>query len=213
MLVLGLYQPTGGTINIDGHGMATSAAKAVRAQTGTVLQEPYIFSGTIAENISFHDNAVSEQDIAQAATTAGLHEEIMAMPQGYATRLAERGTGLSGGQRQRLAIARALLRHPRLLVLDEATSHLDTVVEARVHQNLSRSDCTQLVIAHRLSTIRDADQILVLHQGKLAEQGNHRVLLAAGGHYAALVAAQLNGHSDTTIGARNGTVVAALPNL
>jgi len=197
LLILGLYQPASGTIRLDGTDLAALDPRAVRAQIGSVLQDTFVFSGTIGANIAFHDPAITPADIEHAARLACLHEEITAMPLGYHTRLAERGGGLSGGQRQRLAIARALVRRPAVLLLDEATSHLDAVTETMIHRNLSGLACTQLVIAHRLSTIRDARLILVLHDGQLAEQGTHSSLLARGGRYAALVAAQLNGHSDS----------------
>jgi ATP-binding cassette, subfamily B, bacterial len=197
LLILGLYQPTTGAIRLDGADLATLDPRTVRAQIGTVLQDPFIFSGTIGDNIAFHDPAIPPADIEHAARLAALHSDIAALPQGYHTRLAERGGGLSGGQRQRLAIARALVRQPALLLFDEATSHLDAVTETVIHRNLSAMACTQILIAHRLSTIRDADLILVLHHGQLVENGTHADLLAHGDRYAALVAAQLDGHSGT----------------
>jgi ATP-binding cassette subfamily B protein len=215
LLILGLYQPTTGAVRIDGADLATTDPRSVRAQIGTVLQDPFIFSGTIGENIAFHDPGITPDDIEQAARLAALHSDVAALPQGYGTRLAERGGGLSGGQRQRLAVARALARQPALLLLDEATSHLDSVTEAEIHSNLSHLACTQILIAHRLSTVRDADLILVLHDGLLAENGTHADLLARRGRYAALVAAQLNGHGGTTSAdgpaARPGATAAATP--
>jgi ABC-type bacteriocin/lantibiotic exporter with double-glycine peptidase domain len=196
MVLLGLQPPASGSVRYDGRDLATLDPRGVRARVGTVLQEPFIFTGTIGENIAFHDDTVTQADIEDAAALAELHQEISAMPQGYRTRLTERGGGLSGGQRQRLAIARALVRHPAVLLLDEATSHLDAVTEAAIHHNLATLPCTQIVIAHRLSTVRDADLILLLHQGRLAERGTHTSLLAQRGRYATLVAAQLNGHPD-----------------
>lgn len=206
LLILGLYPPTSGTICLDGTDLATLDPRVMRAQTGTVLQDPFVFSGTIASNITFHDPAITPADIERAARIACLHSDIMALPRGYQTRLAERGGGLSGGQRQRLAIARALVRHPAMLLLDEATSHLDAVTETALHRNLSALDCTQILIAHRLSTVRNADLIMVLHDGQIAETGTHAGLLSRGGRYASLVAAQLDGHSDTV--RANGTPVA-----
>jgi ATP-binding cassette, subfamily B, bacterial len=192
MLLLGLYTPTTGTIRFDDHDAGTLDPRALRGQIGVVLQEPFVFSGTIRDNITLHDPSIPDDEIERAARLAGLHDEITAMPQRYATRLAQRGTGLSGGQRQRLALARALVRRPAVLLLDEATSHLDAVTEAQVHRNLADQHCTQIVIAHRLSTVRDADQILVLHNGRLVEIGTHDDLITRDGHYTALVTAQLD---------------------
>jgi ATP-binding cassette subfamily B protein len=205
MLLLGLYTPTAGQISFDGVPLDALDLRALRSQLGVVLQEPFVFGGTIRDNITLHDPALSDDEVETAARLACLHDEIAAMPNGYGTQLAERGTGLSGGQRQRLALARALARHPAVLLLDEATSHLDAATEARVHHNLAGLSCGQIVIAHRLSTVRDADQILVLHDGQVAEAGTHLQLLARSGHYALLVAAQrepgppaTNGRSDPT---------------
>jgi ABC-type bacteriocin/lantibiotic exporter with double-glycine peptidase domain len=121
------------------------------------------------------------------ARLAAIHDEIMQMPMGYETRVAEAGTGLSGGQRQRLSLARALANQPAILLLDEATSHLDVVTESLVEQNLSHLSCTRIVIAHRLSTIRNADTILVFDRGTIVERGSHEELLAQHGYYASLV--------------------------
>lgn len=207
LLILGFYQPTGGTVRFDGTDLAAADPRLVRTRVGSVLQDAFVFSGTIADNIALHDPAITPAAIERAARLACLHDDIAGLPQGYATRIGEHGGGLSGGQRQRLAIARALAREPVVLLLDEATSHLDAATESALHANLAGLDCTQIIIAHRLSTVRDADHILVLHDGQLAEHGTHDTLLAVGGRYAALVAAQLNGH-----GASAGALTMAVGN-
>jgi len=191
LLILGLHRPSQGSVWVDGTDLATVGAAAVRARIGTVLQDPFVFSGTIGSNIAFGDPAITPAGIEQAARLACLHRDVMALPQGYQTRLGERGAGLSGGQRQRLAIARAIVARPSMLLLDEATSHLDAVTEAAIHRNLATLDCTQIIIAHRLSTVRDADLILVLDSGQLAESGTHAELLTRDGCYASLVGSQL----------------------
>jgi ABC-type bacteriocin/lantibiotic exporter with double-glycine peptidase domain len=197
LVLLGLYPPTNGQIRFDGRPVETLDLRAVRRAFGVVLQEPFLFSGTIAENIAMNDPALSQEAIQHAAELACLHEEIMATPLGYATHLAQRGSGLSGGQRQRIALARALAHNPAILLLDEATSHLDALTERRVQANLAHLHCIQVIIAHRLSTIRGADQIVVLHGGRVIEIGTHHELLDRGGHYTDLVTAQLDDPATT----------------
>jgi len=165
--------------------------RLLRRQFGVVLQEPFLFAGSIRQNVAFNDPMLSLQQVTEAGTLAGIHDTITQMPMGYETLVAEGGSGLSGGQRQCLAIARAVAHRPAVLLLDEATSHLDVVTERLVDSNLSRLPCTRIVIAHRLSTIRNADLILVLDGGMIVERGSHEELRSKGGYYAALINTQL----------------------
>ncbi|MDJ0620557.1 MAG: peptidase domain-containing ABC transporter [Calothrix sp. MO_192.B10] len=190
-LLLGLYRPNTGQILYDGISLENFNSRTWRNQFGVVLQEPFLFSGSIRQNIAFNKPALSLQEVIAAAHIAVIDDEIMQMPMGYETRIAEGGSGLSGGQRQRLSLARALAGQPAILLLDEATSHLDTPTERLVEQNLGQISCTQIIIAHRLSTIRNADLILVLHRGSIVEQGSHTYLLEQRGYYATLVNNQL----------------------
>ena len=190
-LLLGLHAPFEGDILFDGVPLHELDPRGLRRQFGVVLQDPFVFSGSIRQNISFDDPALSLQDVIEAARLAVVHDDIEVMPMGYETRVAEGGTALSGGQVQRLSIARALAHRPAILLLDEATSHLDAVTEAEVDRNLSRLSCTRIVIAHRLSTIQNADLIVVLEHGALVERGTHGELLALGGRYANLVQGQV----------------------
>jgi ABC-type bacteriocin/lantibiotic exporter with double-glycine peptidase domain len=155
------------------------------------MQEPRLFNGSIRQNISFHDPSLPMQSVTRAAELAELHEDIQRMPMGYETLVAEGGSALSGGQRQRLAIARALAREPAILVLDEATSDLDTVTERKVADHLREQGATAIVIAHRLSTVQDADLIVVMHEGRVVQQGGHEELMGDDGVYAQLVRDQL----------------------
>jgi ABC-type bacteriocin/lantibiotic exporter with double-glycine peptidase domain len=199
MLLLGLYMPTEGQIRYDGVPIERMDLRSLRRQFGVVLQEPFLFAGSIQQNISFNNPALGLEEVMEAARLAGIHETIMQMPMGYETLVAEGGTALSGGQRQCLAIARALAHKPAVVLLDEATSHLDVVTEQEVDSNLSRLMCTRIVIAHRLSTIRNADLILVLHRGAIVERGLHGELLAMEGYYARLVETQLQTESSSLV--------------
>jgi len=191
-LVMRLYDPTAGTVEVDGRDVRGVTLHSLRAQIGLVPQETILFGGTIKENILYGRVDASDEEMVAAAEAANAHDFIMALANGYETEVGERAVKLSGGQRQRLAVARALLKDPRILILDEATSSLDTESEALVQEALERlmKDRTTLVIAHRLSTIRNADRILVLSDGKIVEQGRHAELLAAGGMYSRLYGAQ-----------------------
>ena len=183
-----LYKPEQGKIFIDGYDIDKVELYSLRRQIGIVPQDPLLFSGTINENIALTNPEATSESIVRAATIACAHEFIMGLPQGYSTKLGERGTSLSGGQRQRLAIARTLLSNPRLLVMDEATSALDYDTERRVCQNLRESlkGCTVFFVTHRLSTVRNADKIVMLHQGSITETGTHDQLLQKKGRYFAL---------------------------
>ena len=189
-LLLGLYGPTTGRILFDGVDLTTLEVRSVRRQLGIVTQRPYLFAATIADNIAFNAPGAALDDVMEAARLACIHEDIMALPMGYDTLLGDGGSTLSGGQQQRIALARALVHRPAILLLDEATSDLDSVTERRIFERLAELRCTTIVIAHRLSTIRDADTILVMDGGRIAERGTHDDLVALGGAYSDLVAAQ-----------------------
>jgi ABC-type bacteriocin/lantibiotic exporter with double-glycine peptidase domain len=186
-LLLGMYAPTEGEIRYDGLPLTELNLRSVRRQWGAVLQESFVFSGSVRENIAFDNPALGFEDLAHAARIAAIEDDIASMPMGFETPLDEGGSSFSGGQRQRLALARAVAHQPALLLLDEATSHLDAVTERLVESNLDALACTRIVVAHRLSTVRNADVILVLDDGVIVEQGAHDQLMELGGHYAALV--------------------------
>ncbi len=192
-LVAGLMEPTAGTILIDHVDLKTLNYRDVRRQIGMVLQENHMFDDTIAGNIAFGDPEADFDRILRSAQTANAHDFIMRLPMGYETRIGESGLALSGGQKQRVAIARALYLDPPILIFDEATSALDTESERAIQDNLGRlmAGRTALVIAHRLSTIRDADAIVVLEQGEVAEVGTHDELMARRGLYFHLSSKQL----------------------
>jgi ABC-type bacteriocin/lantibiotic exporter with double-glycine peptidase domain len=189
-LLLGLYTPTSGRILFDGLDLTTLDARSVRRQLGIVTQRPYLFAATIADNIAFNATGAGLDEVMEAARLACVHDEIMALPMGYDTVLGDGGSSLSGGQQQRIALARALVHRPAILLLDEATSDLDGLTERRIFEQLAGLQCTTIVIAHRLSTIRHADTILVMDAGRIAERGTHADLVALGGTYSDLVAAQ-----------------------
>jgi subfamily B ATP-binding cassette protein MsbA len=184
-LVMAFNRPTQGRVLVDGRDLAELRLADYRAQLGVVLQENFLFDGSVAENIRFARPDATRGDIEEVARIANADDFIRAFPQGYDTIVGERGIKLSGGQRQRIAIARALLADPRILILDEATSSLDSESEYKIQEGLRRlrEGRTSFVIAHRLSTIRSADQILVLEDGAVVERGSHAELMALGGRY------------------------------
>ena len=193
-LVMAFNRPIAGSVSVDGRDLESVRLRDYRQQLGVVLQDNFLFDGTIAENIGFSHPHATREEIVAASRVAHCEEFIHGFADGYDTIVGERGVKLSGGQRQRVAIARAILAEPRILILDEATSSLDSESEAMIQDGLQslRRGRTTFVIAHRLSTIRSADQILVLEAGEIVERGTHEELLAAGGRYKQLYDKQYN---------------------
>ncbi len=187
-LISRFYDPVSGSVLIDGHDLRHVRGQSLRDQLAIVPQEGHLFTGTIADNLSFGRPDATDDDLRAAAEAVGAAEFIEALPDGYDTVITGRGSGLSAGQRQLLSFARALVADPRLLILDEATSSVDLRTERRIEEALATllAGRTSIVIAHRLSTIRDADRIVVLEHGRVVEQGSHAELVAAGGRYASL---------------------------
>ncbi len=187
-LIPRFYDATAGTVRIDGHDVREVQRRSLREKIATVLQEPFLFSGTIAANIGYGKEDATREEIEAAARVVSAHGFIAALPDGYDTELGTGGGTLSQGQRQLISFARAVLADPRILILDEATSNIDTRTEALIQEALGTllEGRTSVVIAHRLSTIRTADLILVIEAGRVAERGTHDSLLARGGLYADL---------------------------
>jgi ABC-type multidrug transport system fused ATPase/permease subunit len=200
-IVMAFNFPTRGRVLIDGRDLATLRLMDYRAQLASVLQESFLFDGTIAENVGYARPGATLDEIKNACRIAHCDEFINQFPEGYDTVVGERGVKLSGGQRQRVSIARAILANPRVLILDEATSSLDSESEQMIQDGLRslRSGRTTFVIAHRLSTIRSADQILVLEAGQIVERGTHTELLALNGRYRQLYDKQYKLETDRFI--------------
>jgi ATP-binding cassette subfamily B protein/subfamily B ATP-binding cassette protein MsbA len=191
-LIARFFDPTSGEILLDGRDVRDAELASFRRLLGIVEQDVFLFDGTVADNIRYADPAADDARVERAARAASAHDFIAALPQGYATAIGERGVRLSGGQRQRIAIARALLADPRILILDEATSNLDTESERAIQEALQSlmRDRTSFVIAHRLSTIMHADRIVVLKDGRIAEMGTHEELMERSGQYRQMVLVQ-----------------------
>jgi ATP-binding cassette subfamily B protein len=198
-LIPRLYDPIEGRILLDGHDLRDVTIDSLMAQIGMVTQETHLFHDTIRTNLLYAKLDATQGEIEAAARAANIHDFVMGLPDTYDTIVGERGYRLSGGEKQRIALARVILKDPRILVLDEATSHLDSESESLIQDALKRvmAGRTSIVIAHRLSTILAADQILVMDRGQIVERGTHSSLLGQGGLYAHLYETQFKGERES----------------
>jgi len=206
-LIPRFYDPAAGEVTIDGHDIRDIKIESLRRHIGMVLQDPILFSGTIRENILYGDPSADDAGIIEASKAANAYDFIIALPHGFDTEVGERGASLSGGQRQRITIARAFLKNPRILVLDEATSSLDSESERMIQDAMNRLIIgrTTFIIAHRLSTIVRADKILVVHKNSILESGTHQQLMQKRGLYRQLYEKQFE---SISAGAHHETSVA-----
>jgi len=200
-LIPRLYDATEGRVLIDGHDVRTVTLDSLARGIGVVTQETYLFHDSIAANLRYGRPDATHAEVEEACRVANIHEFIAALPRAYETVVGERGYRLSGGEKQRVAIARVVLKDPRILILDEATAHLDAGSEALIQEALERvmAGRTSFVIAHRLSTVLAADRILVLDGGRIVEEGTHAALLARGGLYARLYETQFRAAGPTEL--------------
>ena len=191
-LICRFYEVDGGSILIDGHEIREVQLRSLRDQIGVVLQDPFLFNGSVADNIAYGKPEATLGEVVGAAKAANAHDFICALADGYDSIVGERAVRLSGGERQRLSIARAVLRNPRILILDEATASMDTETEAQIQEALQRliKGRTTFAIAHRLSTLRNANRLFIIDKGKLTEMGTHDELIELDGIYARLVRMQ-----------------------
>jgi ABC-type multidrug transport system fused ATPase/permease subunit len=192
-LICRFYDPIQGQVTVDGHNLRDIKLASLRRQVAVVLQDSFLFNNTVSQNLLYGNPDATADELIAAARTANAYDFITKLPEGFDTELGERGVKLSGGQKQRLALARAILADPKILILDEATSSVDAEAEYLIQQALERvlKGRTALVIAHRLSTIRNADKILVLDSGRIVETGNHAELMQRGGLYSRLYQRQM----------------------
>lgn len=192
-LIPRFYDVTSGSVTIDGIDVKEMTLESLRKQIGLVMQESFLFSASLRENIGYGNPEATIDDIVLAAKTADIHDFIMSLPDGYETKVGERGIGLSGGQKQRVALARALVPNPRILLLDEATASVDTATERNIQKALGQAMVgrTTFIIAQRISSVKDADIIAVLEDGCVVEMGSHAVLMEEGGYYRRLYDMQM----------------------